>query len=180
MALEIKLNLFQLCGLKRRARKLGYACKPEQAFGEFCAFYDANKLWRVSESGHVMEIVVSFILGSIQQSLRKNGVRFWIDMNPEDDSEQIDFRLNEARIQLKFGWSDDAVKATQDELRHFGIKVVNIPRYHHGIDHDIIDDIVTMLKTAGLREKEIVVEIDDDQSLDTAERLWVWYCKGLR
>lgn len=126
-----------------------------------------------------MEIIMAYILGMIQNSLIEKGVRFWIVMDEADDSVQIDFRLNAGLIQQKFDWPEEDVEAVQDSLRFRGIKVIDIPKYVDGIDHSIIDDIVVMLREAGLNEKEIIAEIDDDPAMDVAEQLWVWYSKGI-
>lgn len=167
------LSNSRLAYLKRQARKIGFIAESSDMFERF--YHEAN-LHYVFEYGKVMEIIIAFVLGAIQNRLTEKGIRFWVGMDATDDSIQIDFRLNAGLIQLKFGWSDVDVEAMQDVLRFRGIKVINIKKYDPDVDYDIIDSIADMLREAGLNEKEIAAEIDDDPALDLAEQVWVWYC----
>lgn len=56
-----------------------------------------------------MEIILAFALGSIQANLSQYGIPFWIDMSQDNDERQIDFKINHAAIQLKFGYSDEDI-----------------------------------------------------------------------
>lgn len=171
------MNTRTLAILKQNARKLGFATG---SFDRFAEFYDNHELSECCESGKVMEIILAFVLGSIQANLSQYGIPFWIDMSQDNDERQIDFKINHAAIQLKFGYSDEDIEAFQDAFRFRNIRVLGIKKYKPGIDYDIIDTIVDILHLAGLNENEIECEIDEDPAFDLAYSLWIWYCEGIQ
>lgn len=171
-----ELTLKELNKLKNEARAIGYKVADDADFmDEFVCFYNANELTYVIENGHVMEIIMCWILGMIQHGLEKGGVRFDIEANEKMDAKKIDVKVNRARIQLKYAWSDKKIREFQDKLRYRNIHVIGIKKFDVDPDYDIIDSFVEIFKLAGLSKNQIKRVIDDNPGIDAAEELWVWY-----
>ena len=171
------MNTHKLSILKQNARKLRFVTG---SFKRFVEFYDEHKLNECDESGKVMEVILAFILGSIQANLSQYGIPFWIDMSQDNDDGQIDFMINHAAIQLKFNFADEDLEAIQGSLRFRNIRVLGIKKYKPGIDYDVLDTVIDILRLAGLNEDEIERETDEDPAFDLAYSLWTWYCNGIQ
>ena len=170
------LFLEELNKLKNESRAIGHKVADDARFmDEFVRFYNANKLAYVLENGHVIEIIMCWILGMIQAGLEKEGVRFDIEASAKLDAKKIDVKVNRARIQLKYAWSDAKIREFQDELRYRNIHVIGIKKFGVDPDYDIIDSLIKIFELAGLSKNQIKRTIDDNPGIDAAEELWVWY-----
>ena len=167
------LSIKELNNLKIEARKAGYVASKDY-MKEFTDFFNNKGLVYVEETGHVMEIIMLWILGMLQAELHECGIYFFIEVSPALDRRQIDYAINNALIQQKYGWSDADVDGMQDALRFRNIRVINVKRYGD-IDYDIIDSLVEILRLAGLNQQEIDDAIDNDLAFDAASEIWAWY-----
>lgn len=170
------LSLEKLNDLKVNARKAGYIAS-EDYMNEFKRFFDKNRLAYVEETGHVMEIIMLWILGMLQSELHERGLYFFIKVSPTLDRHQIDYSVNNALIQQKYGWNDADVDGMQDALRFRNIHVINIKKYGDDANYDIIDSLVEILRLAGLNQREIDDAVDNDLAFDAAYEIWSWYTK---
>lgn len=169
------LSVKELNDLKIEARKAGYVAS-ESYMKEFMDFFNDKELAYIEETGHVMEVIMLWILGMLQAELHEAGIYFFIKVSPTLDRYQIDYAINNALIQQKYGWSNADVDGMQDALRFRNIHVINIKRYGDA-DYDIIDSLAEILKLAGLNQQEIDDAIDNDLAFDAASEIWAWYTK---
>lgn len=170
------LSIKELNSLKIEARKAGYVASKDY-MKEFTDFFNNKGLVYVEETGHVMEIIMLWILGMLQAELHEAGIYFFIEVSPALDKCQIDYAINNALIQQKYGWSDVDVDSMQDVLRFRNIHVINIKKYGDNMNYDIIDSLVEILRLAGLNQREIDDAVDNDLAFDAAYEIWSWYTK---
>lgn len=170
------LSIKELNSLKIEARKAGYVAS-ENYMKEFIDFFNNKGLAYVEETGHVMEIIMLWILGLLQAELHERGIYFFIEVSPALDMRQIDYAINNALIQQKYGWGDADVDSMQDVLRFRNIHVINIKKYGDDMNYDIIDSLVEILRLAGLNQREIDDVVNNDAAFDAAYEIWVWYTK---
>lgn len=170
------LSIKELNSLKIEARKAGYVVSKDY-MKEFTDFFNNKELVYVEETGHVMEIIMLWILGMLQAELHEAGIYFFIEVSPALDKCQIDYAINNALIQQKYGWSDVDVDGMQDVLRFRNIHVINIKKYGDDMNYDIIDSLIEILRLAGLNQREIDDAVDNDLAFDAAYEIWSWYTK---
>lgn len=170
------LSIKELNSLKIKARKAGYIADKDY-MKEFKEFFDENRLAYIEETGHVMEVIMLWILGVIQAELHEHGIYFFIKVNSALDRQQIDYVVNNALIQQKYGWSDVDVDSIQDVLRFRNIHVINIKKYGDDMNYDIIDSLVEILRLAGLNKQEIDDAVNNDSAFDAAYEIWTWYTR---
>lgn len=170
------LSIKELNSLKIEARKAGYVASKDY-MKEFTDFFNNKGLVYVEETGHVMEIIMLWILGMLQAELHEAGIYFFIEVSPALDKCQIDYAINNALIQQKYGWSDVDVDSMQDVLRFRNIHVINIKKYGDDMNYDIIDSLVEILRLTGLNQREIDDAVDNDLAFDAAYEIWSWYTK---
>ena len=96
------LSIKELNSLKIKARKAGYIADKDY-MKEFKEFFDENRLAYIEETGHVMEVIMLWIIGMIQAELHEHGIYFFIKVNSALDRQQIDYVVNNALIQQKYG-----------------------------------------------------------------------------
>ena len=170
------LSVKELNSLKIEARKAGYVAS-ENYMKEFTDFFNNKELAYVEETGHVMEIIMLWILGMLQAELHEVGIYFFVKVSPALDRHQVDYAINNALIQQKYGWSDVDIDSMQDVLRFRNIHVINIKKYGDDMNYDIIDSLVEMLRLAGLNQQEIDDAVNNDSAFDAAYEIWTWYTR---
>lgn len=173
---EKVFSVEELCDIKKAAFRLGKESMKngEDAFSAFMSFYQKNGFYRVQKAGHIMEVIIAFVFGSMQAFMGSRA--FGVRMSVQDDRHQIDFRINGAKIQVKYAWGDEDFQRVKKELARRNILAVDILLYRrYDVSYSILDTIVEMLEFAGVSESKIKKELDEDPALDLAERVWAWY-----
>ena len=172
------LTVHELAELKNDAFKLGRRAVRGFELANLKKFYVDNHLDDVKHDGHVMEVLVAFMLGMIQK-VPKHDLK--VEMTEEDDKHQIDFRINNFPIQQKFDWKDKRkVHSLQVELWKEGhILVINIEHHENGSRYTIIDSLMDMLRFAELSENKIK-GLDKNPALVASEKIWMWYCDHVK
>lgn len=159
--------------LKVAARKLGNETEQNYA-AAISEFFRKNRIHDCDLYGKQWEVVVFFVLGVFQASMKKRMVRFNIWTDKGLDDAQIDLEINGRPIQLKLGQSVMGAEIVQDALAFRGISVVNAPADGCGCDI-----FLEMLKAAGFSEEEVDRELDENDGFDAAEEVWDWFRQGI-
>lgn len=173
MKKQYDLSLGKLTFLKVAARKVGSQTKEDYAEA-ISSFFQEYGVDRCIMAGKQWEVAALFILGVIQASMKKRGIRFWICVDKALDAAQIDVEINGRPIQLKLGFSAAAAAAVQDTFGSSGIKVVNAPEGGDGVE--IFREI---LEAAGFSEKQIETEVFENPGFDAAMEVTDWFMRGI-
>ena len=159
--------------LKVAARKLGNETKGGYVEA-VSSFFHRNHIHDCDLYGKHWEVVVFFILGVFQASMKERKIRFSVWTDKGLDDAQIDLEINGHPIQLKLGQSAMGAEIVQDALAFRGITVVNAPADSCGCDI-----FVDMLKAAGFSEEEVDRELDENDGFNAAEEVWDWFRQGI-
>ena len=163
-----RLNYFKVA-----ARKLGNETSGNYATA-ISRFFRKNRIHDCDLYGKQWEVVVFFILGVFQASMKERRIQFSVWTDKGLDDAQIDLEVNGHPIQLKLGQSRLGAEIVQESLAFRGITVVNAPA--DGCGCDIFTDI---LKAAGFSEEEIDRELNENGGFDAAEEVWDWFRQGI-
>ena len=183
MAKKKDLSIHELAELKNDVFKLGRRAVRGFELANLKKFYVDNHLDDVKHDGHVMEILVAFMLGMIVTFLgEETGEEtLEVEMTEADDKDKIDFRLNGFPIQQKFDWKNkEEVCELQEHLWAKGhILLVNIKHHNHASTYSVVESLMDMIRFAELTEST-TKGLSKSSALRVSEAIWVWYCDHIK